>query len=407
MTKRHRDLTALISTIQPIDGGVPTMTRWICKLLEELGITPILGWYAPWRNFPSLSVPVYKLLSGSRPGIVRDNAFGQYDSYGIGSWLPELEFTNYMPNNSWKKIISQSQLHISVSGNALCASPYVYLNKPFLSWVATPWEADRLERVKSFILPRRLLDSTVNSPVLRALEKKILNAPKGEILSLSKYTARELKRIGKKEDSRIMYMPINTALFSPRFSKTVAWRIGFSGRYCDPRKNIGLLLGAIRILVDLGHNVELILVGERKKELLIPLIKEFRLNDNIFCYSNLKTEELANMLQTFDIFAIPSHQEGLCIAGLEAMACGVPVVSTRCGGPEDYVQPGITGELVENSSVAFASVLKDLCMNRVRRQSLASAAVDWVNRHASEDASRKIFRQCLKRLAQQEGYKIM
>ncbi|MFN9911060.1 MAG: hypothetical protein ACK53L_00665, partial [Pirellulaceae bacterium] len=54
-------LKALISTIEPIDGGVPSMTKWICKLLEERNILPTLAWYAPWRNYPKLSVPVTQI----------------------------------------------------------------------------------------------------------------------------------------------------------------------------------------------------------------------------------------------------------------------------------------------------------------------------------------------------------
>ena len=54
------------------------------------------------------------------------------------------------------------------------------------------------------------------------------------------------------------------------------------------------------------------------------------------------------------MFVIPSHQEGLCIAALEAMACGCPVVSTRCGGPEEFVVEGRTGYLVPASPEAMA-----------------------------------------------------
>ena len=43
-------LRALISTIEPIDGGVPTMTRCITDLLEELDIEPVYAWYAPWSH---------------------------------------------------------------------------------------------------------------------------------------------------------------------------------------------------------------------------------------------------------------------------------------------------------------------------------------------------------------------
>ena len=404
-TKKSR-MTALISTIEPIDGGVPTMTRWICTLLEELDITPILAWYAPWRNYPHFSVPSYKILFGERPKVFQETSFDRYESYGIGAWLPELEFTHYLPSIIWDKLISRCNLHLSVSGNALCALPYLRAQTPFLAWIATPWEADRKDRIREFILPRRFLDTAINTPILRRLERKILKSTKGQIMCLSQYTSKELEKISMKRMSGVMYMPVNTKLFLPDYSRTKAWRIGFSGRYCDPRKNIGLLLGAVRTLINRGHSVELMLVGDRKAEQITPLIQKFGLGQNVTCYMHMVPSELAQLLQTLDVFAIPSQQEGLCIAALEAMACGVPVISTRCGGPEDYVQPGVTGELVDQSVEALALMIESLCTNREKRYQLSLGAIKWVHKNASNDVARSVFRQHLTRFATERGYKI-
>lgn len=401
---KGQGLKALISTIEPIDGGVPTMTRWICQLLEELGITPVLAWYAPWRNYPTLSIPLYKIGRTKRPNIIHKIAFDKYDSFGIGSWLPELEFTHYLPSSIWQGLINSCDLHLTVSGNALCALPYLKEDVSFLAWIATPWEADRKDRIREFIIPRRLLDALINTPILKRLEKKIINSSRGRILCLSNYTSNELHRLSRAKTTSVMYMPINTNLFQPNYGMTKEWRIGFSGRYCDPRKNIELLLAAIRILLNHGDKVELILVGERKAEQLIPLIREFGLAENVTCLKHMAPQELAPLLQTFDVFAIPSHQEGLCIAALEAMACGVPVVSTRCGGPEDYVQPGVTGELVEKTADAFALMIKSLCIDRRKRQQLATASVNWIINNASETASRKVFQKHLIELARGKGH---
>jgi glycosyltransferase involved in cell wall biosynthesis len=407
MTLRHTlSLRALVSTIEPVDGGVPTMTRWICDLLVDRGITPVLAWYAPWRNYPKLSIPFYRILRCAKPKSIQSFAFEKYESHGIGAWMPELEFTHYLPSKMWKFLINNCHLHLAVSGNALSALPYLQPKIPFLAWIATPWEADRKDRIRELGIPRKILDTTINTPVLRKLERGILNASHGQILSLSRYTLRELNYLGNGRLKDVMYMPVDTYLFRPNYSLTTKWRIGFSGRYCDPRKNIELLLGAIRILLNQGHKVELILVGERKAEQLSPLIREYGLKDNASCLMHMSPNDLAQTLQTFDVFAIPSHQEGLCIAALEAMACGVPIVSTRCGGPEDYVKPGVTGELVENDVEEFALVIKNLCINRERRHQLSVAAVEWIERNASKDVSRRVFWTHLSDYAERNGYKI-
>ena len=53
-----------------------------------------------------------------------------------------------------------------------------------------------------------------------------------------------------------------------------------------------------------------------------------------------------NLLSISEAFVHPSHSEGFSLAVLEAMAAGLPVVATRCGGPEEIVEDGVSGLLV-------------------------------------------------------------
>lgn len=387
-------ISALISTIQPIDGGVPSMTRWVCSLLEEYNIRPILSWYVPWKNRPDLSVPIYKVI-GNIPKVIQERTFNNYDGFGIGSWLPELEFTHYLPTKSWNTLIKSCELHLCVSGNPLCATPYTLLQIPFIAWIATPWEADRRDRVRSFGLPRRTLDSAINKPILSKLEKRILRSDNGKIISLSKYTAKAFENLSGRRMSDVMLMPVNTNIFYPDYRQTVRLRVGFSGRYCDPRKNIELLLHATKILHSEGMNIELILVGEKDAQQLNPLIRKFQLEEVVICYGHMRPDILASLLKSLDVFVIPSFQEGLCISALEAMACGVPVISTRCGGPEEYVIPDETGILIDNSPTSLAGAITEICNDRLRRAQLSTNSSNWVKNNASEDKSRSLFKSYL------------
>lgn len=389
---------ALVSTIEPIDGGVPAMTRWICSALEEIDIEPVLAWYAPWRNHPELSVPLYRIFRDV-PQSICSLGLGKYESYGIGTWFPELEFSHYLPNKMWINLMKSCQLHLAVSGNPLCATPYVLNSVPFMAWFATPWEADRKNRVNNFSKTRKALDALLNKPVLRRLEKRILSDKHGIILPLSKYSSKEFEKIGRVKMEDIMVMPINTDVFFPKVEKIVPWRIGFSGRYCDPRKNINLLLKTTKILADMDCQVELYLVGDRNYEQLLPLINDLGLQHSVQCFAHMESQQLACTLQSMDVFVIPSYQEGLCIAALEAMACGVPVISTRCGGPEDYVIPERTGEIVDSTPEAMVSAVLEICRNRSLRDRLSKGSSSWILANASDGASRQIFYKHLNILA--------
>ena len=386
---------ALISTIEPIDGGVPTMTLCMAQILLDLGIEPVFAWYEPWSRQPSLSVPLHGLPSGRQPGLVRRLVYEGHQGHGLGAWLPELEFTHYLPRRHWRSLIDGCRFHLSVTGNPLCAAPYARLGLPFLAWVATPWEADRNQRVRGFSWPRRLLDRGLNGPVLRRLERQILRAPEGRILALSPYTSRALEAIAGRPMAGVLLMPVDRSIFSPAPDCVQPWKVGFAGRYADPRKNIELLLDAVQILVAAGRPVQLDLVGEMDTSVLQTQLQQRGLADITRCLPTLNRHDLAQVMQGFDVFVIPSHQEGLCIAALEAMACGVPVISTRCGGPEDYVSPGVNGDLVDSDPVSMAAAITSMCIDRAHRQACGAAAAVWIETNASLNAARQIVREQL------------
>lgn len=389
-------MRALISTIQPFSGGVPAKTRWVVDELAALGIPSLVAWYEPWSCTPRLSVPLHRLLSGGRPGAAPTTLWNGVPGEGIGCWLPELEFTHYLPNRHWRQLVAAADLHLAVTGNPLCAQRFLPSRIPFLAWVGTPWHDDRVDRVRRFPWPRRLLDGAVNAPVLRTMERRVLRAPQGRILTISGHTASALEAIGGRAPAGVLVLPPDPALFHPDPAARVPWRIGFAGRWSDPRKRLPLLLEAVALLQRQGHPVHLELTGEADAAALQPQLESMGIADCVHCYPRLGREQLAAVLRRWDLFVIPSHQEGLCIAALEAMACGVPVVSTRCGGPEDFVIPGQTGELVPHDSAAMAAAIARICADAPWRMQLSTGALSWIAAHADASEARRRFREHLR-----------
>jgi glycosyltransferase involved in cell wall biosynthesis len=171
------------------------------------------------------------------------------------------------------------------------------------------------------------------------------------------------------------------------------WTIGFSGRYSDPRKRISLLLQAVALLRNQGQPVSLELTGESEASFLDPLIEALALEERVLRHPRLDPNSLAAVVQGWDVFVIPSHQEGLCIAALEAMACGCPVVSTRCGGPEEFVLAERTGLFSAATPEAMAAAISAVCGDRQRRERLGAGARDWIEAHATERVARATIRK--------------
>lgn len=239
-------------------------------------------------------------------------------------------------------------------------------------------------------LLRRALDRVLIRPVARRMEKRVLRA--GRILALSEYTRRELDRLaGSEIVSAVLPMPIDGSLFRPQRARVEPGLIGFVGRFDDARKNAGLFVDALALMVRSGVSVRGLLLGGRPKESLLKRAREQGVLDRLQFLDMLPRAEIAEILATLDVFVIPSHQEGLCIAGLEAMAMGCPVVSTRCGGPEEYVIDGENGYLTGFDPEQISNAVSRIVVNRELRGELSLGAEQMITRKYSFASAESLF----------------
>lgn len=384
----------LVATLAPANGGVNAMTGFVVRNLTALGLEPVIAHYAPYSVTPELSVPAFKLLQrGARAQ--RGITYGNHEIHAIGAWLPELEFTHYAATGHWRQLMNTCDAYVAVSGNVLAATAFRQTGRPYLAWVATDWQGDRQDRVKHFPLARRILDKYLNGPIIRRLEKNLLAC--GRVLSLSDYTAKALGDIaGPLFQKEILPVPVDAELFVPKPSSLVPGRLGFAGRFNDPRKNIGLLLQVVAQLRQASPQVSVVLMGDAAEPAVTQMIAALGLQDHVSIRPGLSREQMRDCLQTLDVFVLPSHQEGLCIAALEAMACGVPVVSTRCGGPEEFVIPGVTGSLVGFEPREMTDAIATILTDRDLRARLSHSARGMVEERYTSARAEAVFAQAFR-----------
>ncbi|WP_138753797.1 glycosyltransferase family 4 protein [Paenibacillus sinopodophylli] len=86
-------------------------------------------------------------------------------------------------------------------------------------------------------------------------------------------------------------------------------------------------------------------------------------------------EEVRTAYQNADIVVIPTiFSEGTSLACLEAMSCGVPVVSSNVGGLNDIIVDGLNGLLVPPQSAALTAAVRTLLDNEALRSSMGHLA---------------------------------
>jgi len=95
-------------------------------------------------------------------------------------------------------------------------------------------------------------------------------------------------------------------------------------------------------------------------------------------------DDLNSVLSRWDVFVMPSLEEGLGIGALEAMAAGLPVVASSVGGIPELIEDGKTGWLVPPADLeALASCLRSVLRNSEQRRIIGGKAQARVRDHFS------------------------
>ncbi len=120
-------------------------------------------------------------------------------------------------------------------------------------------------------------------------------------------------------------------------------------------------LQAISSLLHKYSDVKYTIVGAAHDEELTYLINSYKLQDHVILTQAKPQNALFALMQEASVFLLPSIEEGLANVVVEAMALGVPVISTDCGGMQEVVIPSKTGWLVPTRNPsAIANALYDL-----------------------------------------------
>ena len=166
-------------------------------------------------------------------------------------------------------------------------------------------------------------------------------------------------------------------------------------RYCDIRKQVrnllytgrlavekglAVLFDSLRDLLARGYELELTLLGDGgDRQQLQELARQLGIYDRLVFAGYASQEQLRNCLHRSDLFILPSFAEGVPVSIMEAMACGVPVLSTYVGGIAELVESGHTGLLVAaGDSVALGNAIARYCDDFELRQRVSRTAREAV-----------------------------
>jgi len=366
--KYHLKIVSLASSVQdPLNLSLTRPRSWIHGVSVEQG---------EWEGLP----------------IVR-----------VGAPFGELEFQRYRPRRALARELAACDLVQVVCGSPAWANTVIGLGKPVAVQVAT---RVRIERRMRDAKPRGFsgwwrkgmtnVTDCLDDRALRGVD-----AIQVENHGMLDYA----RRLHRHREVDIRYAPpgVNARRFTPGMEPRLAGRrqILCVGRLDDPRKNVGLLLEAFARLPDaLRATSRLLLAGSAGPTPDFWLrAQALGLRDSVDFVASPSQEELVRLYQRAAVFALPSDEEGFGVVILEAMACGVPVVATRCGGPEGIITDGTDGFLVPRDDAgAMAARLKTLLDSPEINEAMGRRARATIETRFTDEVSGQAFLEVWDRL---------
>lgn len=353
-----------------LDGGVWTVTRFLREVMDRSNrFRPAIIFVAT-SSRDSASVRLVSpstWLKGPRITIRHKDGLAYQHA---GAALVEFEFQRYRPRRSLSILLDSFDLVQVVAGTPAWAWIAKDVRRPTCLFAATTIEVERCAVLRSTKGWRQKWLNRMTQINARIEQQALTHVD--AVFAESTYTYDNLKLM--LAPNRLYLAPpgVDTDFYHPAARQRVADPYVLSvGRFGDPRKNTKLLFEAYAHLrKQLPSAPKLVLAGQT-----VPVESDRRyaldlgLKNSIEILPDVTAEQLRGLYRGASLFVLSSDEEGLGMVILEAMACGLPVVSTDCGGPRMIVSEGETGLLTPvGDAVALSNAMLTLLENADLRQ---------------------------------------
>lgn len=167
----------------------------------------------------------------------------------------------------------------------------------------------------------------------------------------------------------------------------------------EPSKGLSYFLMAAELILSSGQDAEFLIAGSGPDEQALRRIAQHLDIANRVTFAS-HVQEYGRILETLDVFVLPSLTQGAGTIMFEAMALGKPVVATRVGGVADFLVDGEHALLVPPANhVLLAEKVQLLLDNPERARKLASAGQRLVRERFSvermTEATAEVYRRIL------------
>ncbi len=103
-------------------------------------------------------------------------------------------------------------------------------------------------------------------------------------------------------------------------------------------KRMDMIIKSLATVISKGYNVEVTIVGDgQERESLQSLAHSLNISNHVNFTGRITRSEIVSILNNSDVYILASSSETFGVAAAEALACGLPIIATDCGGPRDFM----------------------------------------------------------------------
>ncbi|MBI2453287.1 glycosyltransferase family 4 protein [Candidatus Peregrinibacteria bacterium] len=251
-------------------------------------------------------------------------------------------------------------------------------NIPIYLTVQNPLSYKEELVIKSKIVPK-ILKSALQE-LIQPFAASVLK--EGDIAAcVSHYSEKKCKLLGARKTAIVPNgVDIKKFNIKPNRKKDEFWITTTSTLI--PRNGVDTLIEAFSKISKKLPKARLKIAGEGiMKEELKQMVKKYGLQNSVEFLGTLKSNQVPELLNRSHIFVRPSRFEGFGMSFIEAMACGVPVITCPVGGIVDFIKNDETGIFVPSDQPkSLSEAMEDLMKNEEKRKYLTKNAYELVKK---------------------------
>lgn len=368
MSQVRRRRLALVVPNLAGGGGVQAVGRFIRNVAVRSGDFDLQLVSLSESSRDPLSLLLTSPSSWARgPSVMHGDVEGLPYAH-VGAVAGELEFQRYRARQVLTRLLADCDVIQVVCGFPAWANAVMGLGKPVAMHVATRARVERRQRDARPRTPPAVWRKAMTALTDRMDDRALRGVEAIQVMNPWMLEYAKALNAGRGVDVRYLPPGIDIGSFRPDTSGRAGPDpyVLCVGRLNDPRKNLGLLLDAYALLPErVRKQTRVMLAGSPPPpEAFWERAQQLGLRDRIDVVEQPDGPTLLRLYQDASVLASSSDEEGFGMVLLEAMACGVPVVSTRSGGPEGIITDEEDGFLVPRGDApALSARLTELLEN--------------------------------------------